>query len=91
MTRPSKLKEALFADHEAEMIRQAEKIRDWPVGSEREEQAMIHVRQALHETPTRISERTQYRIYSILSFVMPGDSWRVGEEIPQEVLEQEAA
>lgn len=72
------------------MIRHAEIIRDWPAGEERTHAAETHVRQALFETPSRISQATQYRVYSILSFVMPDDAWRAGDQVPVELLEEQA-
>ena len=91
MNRQDSLAQALNEQHQADMIRRAELIRDWRLGAERHEQAEIHVRLALHECPTRIDDATRYRIYSILSFVFPDDCWREGDQVPTEVLEQEAA
>lgn len=74
------------------MIRQAQSIHDWPISRERQEQAEIHVRLALWERGLgRISGDTQFRIYSILNFVMPGDSTVDDERLPLEELEREAA
>jgi hypothetical protein len=69
------LAQALQAQHERAMIRQAETIRDWPIARERWEQAEIHVRSVLWERGLgRISDEAQYRVYSILSFAMPTDA-----------------
>lgn len=69
------LAQVLQAQHERAMIRQAETIRDWPIAQERQEQAEIHVRSTLWERGLgRISDETQYRVYSILSFAMPNDA-----------------
>ena len=71
---PESLTQVLQAQHERAMIRQAETIRDWPIARERQEQAEIQVRSALWERGLgRISDETQYRVYSILSFAMPND------------------
>ncbi len=89
---PHTLSQALQAQHEAAMIRQAEIIRDWPIIRDRHEQAMIHVRQTLWERGLgRISDETQYRVYSILSFVMPDDAAFDDEPVPLAELEREAA
>lgn len=88
---PSKLALALSEQHEAAMIRQAEIICQWPIGLERHEQAMIHVRSALWEREMgRITDATQYRIYSILSFAMPVDAPLEEEPTPLAELEREA-
>lgn len=72
---PESLAQALQAQHERAMIRQAETIRDWPILRERRDQAEIHVRSALWERGLgRISDETQYHVYSILSFAMPNDA-----------------
>lgn len=91
MAKPKTLAEALRSQHEEDMIRRAELIRDWQPGDERNDLAMMHVRQALHECPRHIDDKTRYRIYSILNFVMPDDSWHQGEQVPDEVLEEQAA
>jgi hypothetical protein len=66
------LSEAVQAQHEATLIRQAETIRDWPITRERQEVAEIHIRMTLWERGLdRISDETQHRVYSILSFAMP--------------------
>lgn len=73
------------------MIEQAETIRHWPVGRERQEHAMIHVRLALWERGLgRISDETQHRVYSILSFAMPDDAAIENESMPLPELEREA-
>jgi hypothetical protein len=72
---PESLAQALQAQHERAMIRQAETIRDWQIVRERQEQAEIHVRSTLWERGLgRISDETQYHVYSILSFAMPNDA-----------------
>lgn len=71
-------------------IRQAEVIRDWPEGPERLEAAEIQVRWALLESGARISQKTLYRVYSILSFVMPPDAAYTDEPTPADALAQEA-
>jgi hypothetical protein len=72
---PGSLAQALQAQHERAMIRQAETIRDWPILRERRDQAEIHVRSALWERGLgRISDETQYRVYSLLSFAMPNEA-----------------
>lgn len=82
---------ALRNEHEAAMIRQAEIICQWPVGRERHEQAMIHVRSALWERGLGlIADATQYRIYSILSFAMPEDATLDDDPMPLAELEREA-
>lgn len=74
------------------MIGQAETIRNWPLPGERREQAEIHVRIALWERGIgRISDETQFRVYSILSFVMPDDAASTDEPVPLAELEREAA
>jgi hypothetical protein len=88
---PQSLSQALQAQHEAALIRQAELICNWPIPRERQEQAEIHVRQALWERGLgRISNETQYRVYSILSFVMPDDAAFADEATPLAELEKEA-
>lgn len=85
------LSQALREEHEATMIRQAETIQQWGVRRERHEQAMIHVRLALFEQGTgRISAATQYRIYSILNFVMPEDAAFENESTPLPELDRES-
>ena len=90
MSRQHSLAQALTDQHQTDMIRRAELIRDWPPGPERNEQAEAQVRLALFECPVRIDDATRYRIYSILNFVMPDNSWRAGDQVPDEVLEQQA-
>lgn len=88
---PSKLAKALRDEHEAAMIRQAEIICQWPIGRERHEQAMIYIRSALWERGLgRITDATQYRIYSILSFAMPEDAMLEEGPMPLAELEREA-
>lgn len=88
---PSTLTQALREQHEATMIRQAETICQWPVGRDRHEQAMIHVRSALWERGLgRISDESLYRVYSILSFAMPDDAAFENEPTPLAELEKEA-
>jgi hypothetical protein len=88
---PHSLSQALEELHEATLVRQAETIRDWPIPRERREQAEIHVRLALWERGLgRISDETQFRVYSILSFVMPEDATYTDELVPLEELEREA-
>lgn len=87
---PGSLRQRLFDQHESDMVRLAEIIRDWEPGTERDHSAEIFVRQALFETPARISQATQYRIYSLLSFVMPDDATYVEEETPEPVLDKQA-
>ena len=85
------LAQALCDQHEATLLRQAETIRDWHRGRERDDQAAIHVRQALREQNMgRISQATQSLIYSILSFAMPADHSFVDESTPLAELEREA-
>jgi hypothetical protein len=84
------LAQALQAQHERAIIRQAETIRDWSISRERREQAEIHIRSALWERGLgRISDETQYRVYSILSFVMPRDAAFENEVAPLAELEPE--
>lgn len=86
------LRQVLDQQYANLMFRQAESIRDWHSGKERHEQAEIHVRLALWEQGMgRITLDTQCRIYSILSFVMPGDAAFEDESTPLEELEREAA
>jgi hypothetical protein len=88
---PQTLREALQAQHEAALIRQAETIQRWPIPRERLEQAEVHVRLALWERGLgRISDQTQYRVYSILNFVMPNGECADGGVIPIEELQREA-
>lgn len=84
------LRKRLFEQHESDMVRMAEMIRDWGPGTERTHSAEMFVRQALFETPSRISQETQYRIYSILSFVMPEDAAYADEPTPEPVLDKQA-
>jgi hypothetical protein len=87
---PESLTQVLQAQHERAMIRQAETIRDWPIARERQEQAEIHVRSALWERGLgRISDDTQYRVYSILCFAMPNDAAIDNEPTPLAELEPE--
>jgi hypothetical protein len=89
---PQSLSQALQAQHEAALVHQAETIRNWPIPRERREQAEIHVRLALWERGIgRISDETQFRVYSILSFVMPDDAAFADETAPLQELEHEAA
>ena len=85
------LAQALRSDHEQSLVRQAEIIRDWRPGRERDEQATIHVRLALWEQGIgRLSRQAQQRVYSILSFVMPQDGAYGGESLPIAELQREA-
>jgi hypothetical protein len=69
------LTQILQSQHERAIIRQAETIRDWPIARERQEQAEIQVRSVLWDRGLgRISNETQYRVYSILSFALPNDA-----------------
>jgi hypothetical protein len=87
---PKTLSQALQDEHEAAMIRQAEIIRQWPIGPERHEQAMIHVRSALWQRGLgQITDATKYRIYSILSFAMPEDGTSDSDPVPLAELERE--
>ena len=87
---PQSLAQALQAQHEAAIIRQAETIRDWPVPRERRVHAEIHVRLALWDRGLRrIGDLTQYRVYSILSFAMPDDAAFKNESPPLAELERE--
>lgn len=73
------------------LVSQAETIRAWPDVRERTEQAETHVRTALLEQMRgRISQESQFRIYSILSFVMPEDGAFEREMKPLAELEREA-
>jgi hypothetical protein len=84
------LAEALRDAHEVAIIQQAELIRDWPSAPQRREQAEIHVRLALWEQGIgRISQAAQHRVYSVLSFAMPGDAALLDEQAPLAELEQE--
>jgi hypothetical protein len=68
------------------MIREAETIRDWPEGQERFEFALSHLREArLQNLLGNVTEREQYRIYSILSFAMPADAPAFDEAPPAHV------
>lgn len=85
---PESLAQVLQAQCERAMIRQAETIRDWSIAHERQEQAEIHVRSALRERGLgRISDETQYCVYSILSFAMPNDA--AVETVPEPLAELE--
>lgn len=90
MANSRSLATVLLEQHERDMIHMAEVIRDWPEGVERTNQAEIHVRWALLESGMRISQETLYRVYSILSFVMPADAIYTDEATPDEVLERQA-
>lgn len=84
------LTQILQSQHERAMIRQAETIRDWPIARERQEQAEIQVRSVLWERGLgRISNETQYRVFSILSFAMPNDAAIESEPAPLAELEPE--
>jgi hypothetical protein len=73
------------------LVCQAETIRSWPNATERFEQAEIHVRTALLEQIRgRITQETQCRVYSILSFVIPADGAFEGDPQPLAELEREA-
>jgi hypothetical protein len=88
----STLAQGLRDRHESTLIQQAELIRDWPRGRERNEQAMIHIRLALSEQCFgRISQATQARVYSLLSFAMPDDATFTDEPTPIAELQREAA
>ena len=57
------------------LIRQAETIRDYPPGDERTQAAKSHVRQMmLQRTLVNISQQEEFRILSILHFVMLSDA-----------------
>lgn len=85
------LAQALQVQYEATVIRQAEIIRNWRTGPERNAEAETHVRSVLWEQSRgRISQAVQHRIYSILSFVMPADAAFASEPTPLDQLEREA-
>ena len=85
------LSQTLGNQYEQLLVRQAETIRDWPVGRERTEQAQVHVRTALLDQMRRqVSQATLTRCYSILSFVMPKAAAHEGESTPLPELEREA-
>jgi hypothetical protein len=84
------LAQALQAQHERAMIRHAETIRDWPIALERRQQAEIQIRSATWERGLgRISDETQYRVYSILNFAMPNDATLENGSMPLAELEPE--
>ena len=57
------------------LLRQAEAIRDYPDCEERIQEAETHVREAmLQRALGNLSDAERYRIFSILSFVMPSDA-----------------
>ena len=86
------LRQLLGKQYEDLLVRQAETIRDWPAGPERQEKAEIHIRLALWERQTgRIGDETQFQVYSILSFVMPKDGAFDDEQVPLQELERETA
>jgi hypothetical protein len=85
------LSQVLGQQYERMLIRQAETIRDWPVGQERTELAEIHARTALlDQTRRQVSQATLTRVYAILSFVMPRGNAFDGEPAPLAELEREA-
>lgn len=84
------LSQALRQRHEAALIEQAETIHRWPIGRERHEQAIIHIRSTLWERGLgRISDETQYRVYSILNFALPDEAAFENEPAPLPELEPE--
>ena len=69
------------------LLRQAETIRDHPAGADRTDFAMTAVREArLLRTLGTISQREEYRIFTILHFVMPSDAPAEGEHPPADSL-----
>ena len=91
MTPRGPLAQALRENYEHHLLAQAQLIRDWPEGPERTAAAESHVRLALFESGIRIDESTRYRIYSLLSFVMPEGACWADEPTPDTVLSDQAA
>ena len=63
----------------------AETIRNWPVGPERFEQAVRHIREAMYLCATgKLTQVEESQIFSILSFAMPHpDSTFDADELPR--------
>ncbi len=61
--------------HQVEaLIAEADLIRDWPEGSDRTDQAIVLIREAMVRCATgRITQADESRVFSILSFAMPAD------------------
>jgi hypothetical protein len=60
---------ALCVDH---LLRAAETIRDWPQPTERMDQAIRHIREAMYLcTVGKITQAEESQVYSILAFAMP--------------------
>jgi len=65
------------------MFQQAEIIRDYAPGDERDEEARKHVMAAqIERTLGNITADEERRLFTILSFVMPQDATREGDHAP---------
>ena len=70
----------LHAQHVEHLVRSAEAIRDWPAGSERLDQAMRHIREAMYLcTIGKLNQAEESQLFSILSFAMPASDARFDE------------
>ncbi len=85
---PENLASVLHNQRIASLIGQAETIAGWPNGSQREEYAKRHVREArLLRVLGNISQQEEYQIFTILSFVMDMDAAAINEHCPDNRLE----
>lgn len=70
------LEAVLHCHRFAAVLDQAVVIRDWPCGSERDEEAAKLIRHALVLcTLGQISQAEESQVFTILSFAMPNDAW----------------
>jgi hypothetical protein len=71
------------------MVRQAEIIRDYLPGDERDREARQHVRSArIERTLGNITAEEESRIFTLLSFVMPRDAAGIHERPPDDARQQ---
>jgi hypothetical protein len=74
------------------LTREAETIRDYRPGPERDKAAWKYLRQTrLDRMVGKITQEQEFRIFSILSFAMPADAPAVGESAPVDPNEEPPA
>ncbi len=80
---PESLAAILRTQRAEALISQAKLIRDYPESPERTREAERHVREALVQRALgNVTAQEEYRIFSLLSFVMPSDAAEDEERAP---------
>jgi hypothetical protein len=73
------------------LIREAETIRDYPSGGERDEEAWKYIREAMVQRAIgRIGREQEYQVFTILAFAMPSDAPGLHETSPIDAREEPA-